>query len=1207
MASKKRVFRAAAYAALALALLTALVVVLAPRLLDSRAVADAIESELSGRAGGRFTFERVGLALFPLPRVTFFSPRFSRTKAVSVRADRVVFYPHILPLLAGRIEIARMRIVAPAAVLSPGGSAEDKTAPFTLDGAAASLASAAGWIKSRVPDLSAAVVDGAIVLNRGKGPPLRFDRIEAILSTADSRLEINCRSTLWEHLQLQWTFDEKRPPGSARITVSQLRPERFANALMPESGPKLKTARVDLSIEMHPAKGGFPALSFTGELPEAVFERGKEQVAVSAASFAGSLRAEKGRMQLVVDRWKGTKPGLGLSARFDLGLGNGAGPFLERIAVRGSDIDVAEVKAPVLFFAGGAGDLEAVFDVLRAGRVEGLLLEARIPGAKEAFSPQDFHLKGHIEQGAVRIPGVDLSLTSVSGDAEIRGGVLTGQDLKARCQGVSGSGGALTLSLFDGSDRFGLDIRVDGALSGLPGTLKRLVETPSFSKGAETIRSLEGTASGRLVLGDTLDDLRVRADLDRMSATAVFSFLPKPVEISGKNLSYGGTSVSIGSLDLKTGGASATGIAGSLRWAGETTIEAKAASAEIRVDPVMSWLPETRFWAGRLAGWNLSGGTIRFSAAGLNGPLLDPARWDFDAAGDLQSVTFQSEKLPAPLAVSRLSFEASPETFQAKDFSADFMDASLAGSATIKGAPAAVKEARFSLGGKVGPEADRWLLKRFKAPEELALRVHRVSNLAVHWKRKAGLDLSGGIDLDAGIHLSASAAIAPDRLDIKRLSIQDDVSKAEISFQKTASAAAFSYEGRLSRKTVDRLVKDNRFLKGSVMGGFRGQIDLDSPGRSRVEGRLEVKDLALPPVVGIKVRIMRASLFGEGVRLGVEKLDAALDGDTCRLSGALSGKQDAIGIDLALSAERIDLDRWRKVWEENGPEKSGNGVPVTGTLDVDAGTILYKGHRFDGVSGQVGLYPDRTEARLDRGTLCGIAVPGTVVLRPGSMSLELRPAATGGRLSESAPCLLKENGRLEGRFSLNGNIAGSGEPDKIASALKGEINFSAQDGLIRENAGYGVLQTVLSLVNVTEIFAGTIPDFSHSGIRYNSITARSGIEGGVMTIREMVIDAKTFTLAAQGSVNLADRSLDITALVAPLKTVDRIVGKIPLVNDILNGTLVSIPVKVRGTLEKPRATFLPAGSVGKGLLGIAERALKLPFKIIRPGASNGAR
>jgi len=81
---------------------------------------------------------------------------------------------------------------------------------------------------------------------------------------------------------------------------------------------------------------------------------------------------------------------------------------------------------------------------------------------------------------------------------------------------------------------------------------------------------------------------------------------------------------------------------------------------------------------------------------------------------------------------------------------------------------------------------------------------------------------------------------------------------------------------------------------------------------------------------------------------------------------------------------------------------------------------------------------------------------------------------------------------------------------------------------------------------------------------------------------------------------LIEKKMDLTVLVAPFKTIDRLVDIIPLVGHVLGGKLISIPFKAKGDLNDPAVTPLPPMAVGSEVLGILERTLKLPITIMQP-------
>ncbi len=81
-------------------------------------------------------------------------------------------------------------------------------------------------------------------------------------------------------------------------------------------------------------------------------------------------------------------------------------------------------------------------------------------------------------------------------------------------------------------------------------------------------------------------------------------------------------------------------------------------------------------------------------------------------------------------------------------------------------------------------------------------------------------------------------------------------------------------------------------------------------------------------------------------------------------------------------------------------------------------------------------------------------------------------------------------------------------------------------------------------------------------------------------------------------MDLIGQQLDLTFLVAPLRTVDRIVSWMPLVSHILEGSLISFPVRASGDLRDPTLVPLSPAAVGAGLFGILKNIIKLPVTMV---------
>jgi hypothetical protein len=111
---------------------------------------------------------------------------------------------------------------------------------------------------------------------------------------------------------------------------------------------------------------------------------------------------------------------------------------------------------------------------------------------------------------------------------------------------------------------------------------------------------------------------------------------------------------------------------------------------------------------------------------------------------------------------------------------------------------------------------------------------------------------------------------------------------------------------------------------------------------------------------------------------------------------------------------------------------------------------------------------------------------------------------------------------------------------------------------------------------------------------------RATAQKGIVSLDEAVLRSSVVNLVGHGSIRLSDQTLDVMVLAAPLTTADAVVRRIPLVRNIWGGSLVTIPIRVSGPLDQPKIDPLPPSAVGEGLVGIMERTLKLPFKIMEP-------
>ena len=270
---------------------------------------------------------------------------------------------------------------------------------------------------------------------------------------------------------------------------------------------------------------------------------------------------------------------------------------------------------------------------------------------------------------------------------------------------------------------------------------------------------------------------------------------------------------------------------------------------------------------------------------------------------------------------------------------------------------------------------------------------------------------------------------------------------------------------------------------------------------------------------------------------------------------------------------------------------------MLGTLKVLTDKFVYDTIAVEPLKAEISFKPDMTIIAIQQAALCGINLRGLLNVNAQTLEIYIVPTALDQNLAASAACVTGVKKTATGTFNLSGEVLSKSKPDVFPRSLAGNVSFSARDGRIYR---LGFLAKILSILNVTEIYRGEVPDLTGEGFAYRTMTARAEIKGGKLLMQECSIDGVSMGIACEGNIDFTEKKMDLTVLVAPFKTVDRIVDIIPLVGHVLGGKLISIPFKAKGDLKDPTVIPLSPTAVGSGVLGILERTLKLPITIVQP-------
>ncbi|HUI25501.1 MAG TPA: AsmA-like C-terminal domain-containing protein [Candidatus Kryptonia bacterium] len=514
-----------------------------------------------------------------------------------------------------------------------------------------------------------------------------------------------------------------------------------------------------------------------------------------------------------------------------------------------------------------------------------------------------------------------------------------------------------------------------------------------------------------------------------------------------------------------------------------------------------------------------------------------------------------------------------------------------------------------------GPTAtpNDWRFELVGAAENLdiespALRKHIALRypVSVHEMRLArdaasGFSLVGKFAAPDGLTGTADVVWNVDGLNIRRLAVRDAESDATMSLLVKPEQLDFAFAGELTKTTLDRLVPDHGLLGGSFAGDFRAQLVRDHPPRSSASGHLTAHDLVLPGAADTHLRITTLSLEGKG---GAVAVDAAIDDEHdshLHLSGSIRSAAQNFILDLDVGADHLD---WRELEpllarsdRDQTTQAQASALPLRGTVRLSSGSFTYDRFTWRPLRAAIVLAPEGPTIRVSEGTLCGIATPSTIAVKATDLRIAVKPTAKHRQLDATATCLGATERSISGQYDLAGEVTSQGRPAELLRAAQGHLDLRAANGRLYHMS---VTAKVLSAINIATGSLGDLGDLRNNGLPYTTIAVTADLRDGILILRNAVLNGPTMKMVAQGSVNVLDQTLDVTALVAPLKSVDAVVSSIPLVKGIIGGSLISIPVKVSGPLDNPKVTPLDPSTVGSELVGLMTKTLKLPMKLIEP-------
>lgn len=237
---------------------------------------------------------------------------------------------------------------------------------------------------------------------------------------------------------------------------------------------------------------------------------------------------------------------------------------------------------------------------------------------------------------------------------------------------------------------------------------------------------------------------------------------------------------------------------------------------------------------------------------------------------------------------------------------------------------------------------------------------------------------------------------------------------------------------------------------------------------------------------------------------------------------------------------------------------------------------------------------------------------GEAWLQPseGGVRFEIKPRLSHMEVTPFLRTLLnkeeKEKISITGRLYVDRvQLSGEGETfQNMKESLQGALRLELENGVIERG---NILAKIFSILNVSQLFKGRLPDLKTRGLPYQRISATFQVKDGVAFTEDFLVDSDAMRITAVGNLDLGKNWIDIKVGVHPLGTVDTILSNIPIAGYILTGkdkAFLSYVYEVKGDLDDPKIEAIPFKAVGGGLLGIFKRLLETPLRPFQKNQSN---
>jgi len=413
-------------------------------------------------------------------------------------------------------------------------------------------------------------------------------------------------------------------------------------------------------------------------------------------------------------------------------------------------------------------------------------------------------------------------------------------------------------------------------------------------------------------------------------------------------------------------------------WQQEAQLGISVSRAKVELEKFYPWLAAFKGLQDMRQFVSAIDGDLDLTRLDIEGPLAKPAVWKIEAATGVKSVIITSPKLDGPLQLSQGYAGFKPRSLTLNKLQLQYLDANLTTTSEILGKPGLPEAVHVSLDGSLGEQAMVWTRRFLQLPEHLRVQPPlNFSNVDLKWDNKESVAIKGELATAGGTRAIAEAVFVPGHWEIKRFDLDDGLSDVSIKLTRADQHIELDYAGKLQKATLDRILRENKTLKGWVDGKLKASLDMKNPHASNVTGTLQGEGLIIRGLPVSALEFERFSLDCRGKNARLQSADLVFAGTPMQLKGTASITDAAYTFDLDLTADSLDAAALAKIQKEPSaaPAKPDTSPrkkpPINGLIRFKTQRFTFKNYTWTPLHANIAIQADLVNITAIQANLAG--------------------------------------------------------------------------------------------------------------------------------------------------------------------------------------------------------------------------------------------